>query len=86
MIHSRQLAQIIGSTLSVMTISEMINFSILETNIPSVTFLNGTLLLVGGISILRIHHFGMMNWTIIITLICLLTLFLSLWRMLFPSA
>ena len=40
MIYSRQLAQIIGPTLSVMTLSEMINLSIWESNIPGVTFLN----------------------------------------------
>ena len=61
MINSRQLAQIIGPTLSVMTLSEMINLSIWENNIPSVTFLNGVLLFVGGISIIRVHNFWVRN-------------------------
>ena len=61
MINSRQLAQIIGPTLIVMTLSEMINLSIWESSIPSVTFLNGVLLFVGGISIIRIHNFCIRN-------------------------
>lgn len=86
MINSRQLAQIIGPTLSVMTLSEMINLSIWENNIPSVTFLNGVLLFVGGISIIRIHNFWVRNWTILITLIGWGTIILGLLRMFFPTA
>jgi high-affinity Fe2+/Pb2+ permease len=43
MIHSRQLAQIIGPTLSVMTLSEIKNLSIWESTIPSVIYLNAVL-------------------------------------------
>ena len=86
MINSRQLAQIIGPTLSVMTLSEMTNLSIWENNIPSVTFLNGVLLFVGGISIIRVHNFWVRNWTILITLIGWLTIILGLLRMFFPTA
>ncbi len=86
MINSRQLAQIIGPTLSVMTLSEMINLSIWESNIPSVTFLNGILLFVGGISIIRVHNSWVRSWNILITLIGWLTLLLGLLRMFFPNA
>lgn len=86
MINSRQLAQIIGPTLSVMTLSEMINLSIWESNIPGLTFLNGVLLFVGGISIIRVHNFWGRSWTILITLIGWLTVLLGLLRMLFPTA
>ena len=86
MINSRQLAQIIGPTLSVMTISEMINLSIWESNIPSVTFLNGVLLFVGGISIIRVHNFWVRSWIILITLLGWLIIILGLLRMFFPAA
>jgi len=86
MINSRQLAQIIGPTLSVMTISEMINLSIWESNIPSVTFLNGVLLFVGGISIIRVHNFWVRSWIILITLLGWLIIILGLLRMFFPTA
>lgn len=86
MINSRQIAQIIGPTLSVMTFSEMINLSIWENNIPSVTFMNGVLLFIGGISIIRIHNFWVGNWTILLTLIAWFSIILGLLRMLFPTA
>ena len=86
MINSRQLAQIIGPTLSVMTLSEMINLSIWETNIPGVTFLNGVLLFVGGISIIRVHNFWVRSWIILITLLGWVIIILGLLRMFFPAA
>jgi len=83
---TRQLAQIIGPILSVMTLSEMINFSIWEINLPSVTFLNGVLLFAGGISILRVHNLWVLNWPVLITLIGWITIILGSLRMFFPSA
>jgi hypothetical protein len=85
MINSRQLAQIIGPTLSVMTLSEMMNLPIWENNIPSITFLNGVLLFVGGISIIRVHNFWVRSWIILITLIGWFILILGLLRMFFPT-
>lgn len=86
MINSQQLAQILGPTLSVMTLSEMIKLSIWESNIPSVTYLNGVLLFVGGITIIRVHNFWVRSWIILITLIGWLTAILGLFRMFFPTA
>lgn len=86
MITSRQLAQLIGPTLSVMTLSEMMNLPIWESNIPSVTFLNGVLLFLAGISIIRVHNFWVRSWTILITLIGWLTIILGLLRIFFPAA
>jgi uncharacterized membrane protein HdeD (DUF308 family) len=86
MINSRQLAQLVGPTLSVLTIAEMVNRSIWENAIPSVTFLNGTLLFVGGISIVRVHNFWVRNWTVLLTLIGWLMLLLGLLRIFFPTA
>ena len=86
MTNSQQLAQIIGPTLSVMTLAEMINLSIWEANMSSVTFLNGTLLFIGGISIIRIHNFWVRSWTILITLIGWSMLLIGALRMFFPTA
>lgn len=86
MIDSRQLAQIIGPTLSLMTLSEMINLYIWESNIPSETYLNGVLLFVGRISIIRVHNFWVRSWVILITLIGWLTAILGIFRMFFPTA
>jgi hypothetical protein len=64
----------------------MINLSIWASTIPSVTFLNGALLFVAGISIVRVHNFWVRSWTILITLTGWLTLLLGLFRMFFPAA
>jgi hypothetical protein len=85
MINSRQLAQIVGPTLSVMTIAEMVNRSIWENAIPSVTFLNGTLLFVGGLSMIRVHNLWVSNWTVLLTLTGWLMLLLGVLRMFFPT-
>lgn len=85
MINSRQLAQLVGPALSAMTLAEMINLSIWESTIPSVVFLNGAILFVAGISIVRVHNFWISSWTILLTLIGWLTLSLGLLRMFFPS-
>lgn len=86
MIQARQHAQIIGPTLSIMTLSEMMNLSIWENNIPSVTFLNGVLLFVAGISIVRVHNFWVRSWTVLITFVGWLTILVGSLRMLFPTA
>ena len=85
MINSRQLAQLVGPTLSAMSLAEMINLSIWESTIPSVVFLNGAILFVAGISIVRVHNFWINSWTFLLTLIGWLTLSLGLLRMFFPS-
>lgn len=84
MINSRQLAQLVGPTLSAITLAEMINLSIWESTIPSIVFLNGSILFVAGISIVRVHNFWTNSWTILLTLIGWLTLSLGLSRMFFP--
>ena len=85
MITSRQLAQIIGPALSVVTLSEMINWSIWESNIPSITFLNGALLFLAGISIIRVHNIWIRSWPVLLTLIAWLTLIVGLLRMFLPT-
>lgn len=85
MINSRQLAQIIGPTLSMITTSEMMNLSIWEAITPAVTFLNGVLLFIGGISIIRVHNFWVRSWTVLITLIGWLTIILGVLRVFFPT-
>lgn len=51
MIHSRQLAQIIGPTLSAMTLSEIKNLSIWESTIPSIAWHNGILFFLEGYNV-----------------------------------
>jgi hypothetical protein len=86
MTNSKQLAKLIGPTISVMTISEIINFHIWATNIPPVTFLNGMLLFIAGISILRDHNLWVRGWPVVVTLVGWFGIFGGLFRILFPEA
>jgi hypothetical protein len=82
--NSKSLAKIIGPTIMMMSLSEIINYHIWVTNIPPVTYLNGILLFVLGIYIVNVHNYWIHNWTILITLIGWLSIFFGLFRVFFP--
>lgn len=84
--ESRELAKLIGPTLSVMSVSEMVNMHIWATNIPAVTYLNGILLFVAGLSIVRVHNIWIFNWRVTITLIGWVIIAGGLFRIFFPTA
>ena len=86
MTDSKQLAKLIGPTISVMTLSEIFNFHIWATNIPPVTFLNGMLLFIAGISILRDHNLWVRDWPVVITLVGWFGVLGGLFRVFFPEA
>jgi hypothetical protein len=86
MTNSKQLAKLIGPSISVMTISELINFHIWATNIPPVTFMNGMLLFIAGISILRDHNLWVRGWPVMVTFVGWFGIFGGLFRIFFPEA
>jgi uncharacterized membrane protein len=86
MMNSKQLAQLVGPTMSIMTLSEIINFHIWATNIPPVTYLNGMILFVIGISILRIHNRWVRSWPVLLTLAGWFSILLGSLRVFFPEA
>ena len=59
MTNSKQLAGLFGPTLMALTISEALNLHIWRVNIVPVTYLNGLILFVAGLSIVRAHN----RWT-----------------------
>jgi hypothetical protein len=86
MADSRELAKLIGPTLTVMSVSEMINFHIWKINIPPNTYLNGILLFVTGLSIARVHNYWRRSWITIVTLVGWLSVVSGLFRIFFPEA
>jgi hypothetical protein len=83
---SKELAKLIGPTLTVMSSSEMINLHIWVTNIPAITYLNGIILFVLGLSIIRIHNFWALKWHVIITIAGWCGIAGGLFRVFFPEA
>ena len=67
--RSRDLAGLIGPVVVVLAITETINFHIWDTNIPAVTYLNGSILLVAGLAIVRAHNRWTRSWPVLITIV-----------------
>ena len=86
MTNSKQQAGLIGSTLILLTISEALNLHIWRTNIAPVTYLNGALLFVAGLAIVRAHNRWTAGWPVLVTLVGWVTILGDLHRMFAPEA
>ncbi|MEM8969567.1 MAG: hypothetical protein AAGE93_24330 [Bacteroidota bacterium] len=83
---SIQLAGLIGPVLIALSISEALNLHIWAKVPPTVTYLNGLLLFIAGLAVMRAHNYWVANWSVLITLIAWLTLLAGLYRMFAPEA
>jgi len=86
MTNSKQIAGLIGPTIMALSVSEAMNFHIWASNIAPVTYLNGTLLFVGGLSIVRAHNRWIVGWPVMVTLVGWVAIFGGLFRMFAPEA
>ena len=86
MVDSRRLAGLIGPTLVVLGASEAKNYRIWRTNSAPVVYLNGLLLFVAGLSIVRAHNLWTRSWTVTVTLVGWFAILLGLLRMFAPEA
>jgi hypothetical protein len=86
MANSRNIAGILGPTLVALSISEALNYRIWDTSMPQVIYLNGSLLFVAGVAMLRNHNHWTMDWRLIVTILGWFALFFGLFRMFFPEA
>ncbi len=86
MTNSKKIAGLIGPSLIALTTSEAINLHIWAINIPAVTYLNGSLLFVAGLSIVRVHNRWTGGWPVLVTLAGWFVILGGLFRMFFPEA
>jgi hypothetical protein len=84
--HAMLLAGLIGPILMVLSISEALNLSIWKGVDASVVYLNGLLLFVAGLSIVRTYNHWAFDWTVMITLIGWLSLLTGVYRLFFPNS
>jgi len=86
MATSKRFAGLIGPTLIALAISEAINLQLMFDNPAPVVlvYLNGTLLFVAGIAIVRDHNRWTRGWPVIVTILGWLAVFGGLARMLAP--
>ncbi len=83
---ANRLAGLVGPTLIAVTASEALNYHIFESNIPAVTYFNGTVLFVAGLALARAYHRWTRGWQVLITLIGFGTMIGGLARMFAPEA
>jgi len=83
---SRRIAGLIGPAVMTITVSEAVNLHIWAHNIPTVTYLNGTLLFLAGLAIVRFHNRWTMGWPVVVTLSGCILIAGGLLRMFFPQA
>ncbi len=84
---SKSIAKIVGPTLIVMIFSEMKiwNPTLYDTQIVPLIYLNGVLLFIAGLAIVKTHNIWTFNWQIIVTIVGYLGIVVGLFRMLFPQ-
>ncbi len=84
---SKLIAGIVGPTLIVMIFSEMRmwNPTLYDTQIVPLIYLNGVLLFVAGLSIVRSHNVWVYGWQTLVTIIGYVGIAVGLLRMLFPQ-
>lgn len=85
MADSKSLAGLIGPTTVLLAISEALNFRIFAEQISPLVYLNGTLLFIGGLAIVRTHN-RWRGWPMVITIVGWIIIILGLVRMFFPEA
>jgi hypothetical protein len=84
--ESKRIAGLVGPTLIALSASEAVNYRIWNDNLPPVTYLDGTLLFVAGLSIVRTHNRWPRGWPLLTTLAGWSALMLGLARMFAPEA
>jgi len=84
---SKSIAAIVGPTLVVMILSEMKfwNPELYASQIVPLIYLNGVLLFVAGISIVKSHNVWTTNWPVLLTILGYALILIGLFRMFFPN-
>jgi hypothetical protein len=84
---SKSIAGIVGPTLVVMVFSEMRiwNPTLYDTQIVPLIYLNGVLLFVAGLAIVKSHNIWIYGWQAFITIIGYSAIIVGLLRMFFPQ-
>jgi hypothetical protein len=80
------LAGVIGPALMALGATEAMNMDIYASQTPNVVYLNGTVLFIAGLALVRLHNLWLLGWPLLVTLTGWSALTLGFYRMLFPAA
>ena len=86
MTDPRQLAGLIGPTMVAIGVTEAMNIGTFANQIAPVVYLNGAILFVAGLAIVRSYNLWTWHWPVIITLTGWVAMIGGLWRMVAPDA
>ena len=86
MTDPRQLAGLIGPTMVAIGVTEAMNIDTFANQTAPVVYLNGAILFVAGLAIVRAHNVWAWRWPVIITLTGWVAMIGGLWRMAAPDA
>jgi hypothetical protein len=86
MAGSRDIAGLVGPSLMAIAASEAINLRIWATSLAPVVYLNGAVLFVAGLAIVRSHNLWTRDWRVLVTLMGWLGMLAGLYRMFAPEA
>ena len=86
MTTSNQVAGSIGPTLIVLSASEAMNLSIWTDAVPAMIYLNGAILFVAGLAIVRVHDRWTAHWPVMVTITGWSAMLGGLYRMFAPRA
>jgi len=83
---TERIAAILGPALVIVTVSEVINLKIWDNVHPAVVYLNGLVLLIGGLVIVTTHNDWSLDFSVLVTVTGWLLVLAGAFRMFFPIA
>lgn len=84
--RSRRIAGLVGPALVAITMSEALNLEVVQRQARSNSYLNGSVLFVAGLSIVRAHNWWTRGWPLTVTLTGWAGMLGGLFRMFAPAA
>jgi hypothetical protein len=85
MADAKQLAGLIGPSMVAISVTEAINIDVFANQLAPVVYLNGVILFVAGLAVVRAHNIWAWRWPIVTTLTGWVALISGLWRMVMPE-
>ncbi|HEX7671961.1 MAG TPA: hypothetical protein VF395_20340, partial [Polyangiaceae bacterium] len=86
MAQSKQIAGLLGPAMIAVGATEALNMNVFSEQIAPVVYLNGTILFVVGLALVRAHNLWTWTWSTIVTITGWVVLLGGLYRMVVPRA
>lgn len=83
--NSKDIAKLIGPALIALTLPEVFNAHIFTAQSAPVVYLNGGVLFVAGLAIIRVHNHWARDWSVTVTIVGWALMATGLFRLCFPE-